>query len=191
MNNIMIDLETLSTNPNAAILTIAAVVFSLDGKKVDDYFYTGISMNDVDTEPAEYGHIDPSTVRWWMKESDDARAAIVNMTAVKSESLITALFELTCFIQRQAAHDDIKVWSKGASFDLPILRSAFNRCRMDVPWGFRNERDVRTLIDLGQLLVGFNADDIRRTGPKHDALADARFQAKQVIATYKALNKPR
>ena len=191
MNNIMIDLETLSTNSNAAILTIAAVVFSQDEQGIANQFYTGISMADQDTDPTEYGHIDPSTVRWWMKESDDARAAIINMTSVKSESLINALFDLGCFMQRHGADDDTKVWSKGTSFDLPILRNAYTRCRIDIPWEYRNERDVRTMIDLGQALVGFDANDMRRTGLHHDALSDARHQAKQVIAIYKALNKLR
>ena len=113
------------------------------------------------------------------------------MTATKSEPLINALFQLACFLENQGDRDDIKVWGKGPSFDMTILRSAFTRCRIDSPWHYRNERDVRTLLDLGQTLADFNDDDLTRSGPKHNALADARHQTKQVLAAYKALNKPR
>jgi len=51
-----------------------------------------------------------------------------------------------------------------------------------------NDRDVRTIVDLGRALLGFDPKkDMPFTGERHNALDDAIHQAKYVSAIYQAL----
>ncbi len=82
-HQIMIDIETLSTEPNAAILSIGAVLFSVEQKKIIRTFTINIKME----SSINYGHISPETVQWWMEQPYQAREAFKN----KGHSLLGAL----------------------------------------------------------------------------------------------------
>ena len=71
MIHAMIDLETLSTNPDAIILTIGGVKF-------DPYTMTEPSQGlyhriDVDSQTAMGRHVMEDTVEWWGKQAEDVR----------------------------------------------------------------------------------------------------------------------
>ena len=69
--DIMIDIESLATQPDAVILSIAAVKFN----PFDDYAERGIEVAElpqlnllleIDSQPDR--HVDPTTVDWWGKQ---------------------------------------------------------------------------------------------------------------------------
>ena len=65
-------------------------------------------------------------------------------------------------------------WCNGASFDFPILATAYRLVKKPLPWEFWKERDLRTL-------KGLNPDlRVERDGVHHNALDDARHQARLV-----------
>ena len=71
MIHAMIDLETLSTKPNAVILTIGGVKF-------DPYSNTEPTKGmyyriDVDSQTAMGRDVMEDTVEWWGKQADDVR----------------------------------------------------------------------------------------------------------------------
>jgi len=68
--HIMIDLETMGTRPDAPIIAIGAVSFDVDTDWVWRTFYVNIDLQSAVSAGAK---IDPSTVMWWMKQSDEAR----------------------------------------------------------------------------------------------------------------------
>ena len=59
MIHAMIDLETLSTNPNAVILTLGAVKFNPHGSDATDPLYFKI---DVDSQTKLGRHVQPETL---------------------------------------------------------------------------------------------------------------------------------
>lgn len=181
MHDIMIDLETLSTQPNAAILSIGACYFDMSTGNIGDTFHRHIHFTDY----PEIGHISAETVKWWLKQSDAARKALTdNKTGV---ALATALMELHDFVPR---NKQAKFWSNGATFDLVIIRSAFDRCGHSVPWQYWQERDVRTIVDIADRLSGINTSKSTEfMGVKHDALADAIHQARYVSHAYRLIDE--
>lgn len=100
----------------------------------------------------------------------------------------SALSELSHFINRHSDNPKyLKVWGNGATFDNVILRGAYERASQVCPWQFWNDHDVRTIVTLGRV-VGFDPKrDMPFDGVAHNALADARHQAKYVSAIWKKL----
>ncbi|EAA6248820.1 3'-5' exoribonuclease [Salmonella enterica subsp. enterica serovar Durban] len=181
MNNLMIDLETMGKKPNAPVVSIGAVFFDPQSGEIGPEFYTAVSLESA----MEQGAVpDGDTILWWLRQSPEARSAI----CVDAMPIPAALSELTQFIGRHADNMKyMKVWGNGATFDNVILRGAYERAGKICPWPFWNDHDVRTLVTLGRS-IGFDPKkDMPFIGEQHNALADARHQAKYVSAIWQKL----
>jgi exodeoxyribonuclease VIII len=107
--------------------------------------------------------MDASTVMWWMKQSDQARAAFNE----KGVSLSTALSDFMDWLDDKAL-----VWGNGATFDNVILDNAYRATGLTKPWKYNADRCYRTLKALyPQVPAG------ERSGTYHNALDDAKHQA--------------
>ncbi|WP_236459807.1 3'-5' exonuclease, partial [Escherichia coli] len=96
---------------------------------------------------------------------------------------------LSEFIIKNANHKFVQVWGNGASFDCVILRNSYSLTGQPVPWQWWNDRDVRTIVELGKV-IGFDPKrDMPFKGTRHNALDDAIHQAKYVSAIWKKLAK--
>lgn len=178
MNHVMIDLETMGCGLDAAIVAVAAVLFDPATGQLGDAFYRDVTL---DTATRYGGKIDPGTVMWWMGQSDAARAAFSGAQG-RAVSLPQAIGEFASWLPHGA-----KPWGNGATFDLAILRSAYGRLGMETPWKFWNERDVRTVVEMGQM-AGFDPKrDMPFEGVRHNALDDSRHQARYVSAIWQRL----
>jgi len=179
MNNIMLDLETLGTNSNAVIVSIGAINFDPFTGALGEEFYQVVDIAD----SSNFGKIDLSTIKWWMQQSDEARQVFEEGKASlkNSLSLFSSWIKGTC--------DDYPiVWGNGATFDNVIISNAYDAVGLKRPWAFYNDRDVRTIVDLG--LKVSNVDyrsTIKRNGTTHNALSDAKFQALYLSEFYKDL----
>jgi len=72
-------------------------------------------------------------------------------------------------------------------FDNVILRESYQRECVPLPWECFNDRDVRTIVELGRE-VGFDPKrDMPFDGERHNAISDAIHQAKYVSAIYQCL----
>ncbi|EER9151029.1 exonuclease, partial [Escherichia coli] len=81
----------------------------------------------------------------------------------------------------------VQVWGNGANFDNTILRRSYERQGIPCPWRYSNDRDVRTIVELGKA-VDFDARTaIPFEGERHNALDDARYQAKYVSTIWQKL----
>jgi len=155
----MIDLETMSTKPNAAIIQIGACTF--DGQAA------GIRVDLQSCVDAGLA-VDASTIMWWMQQSDAARASV---TSPGASPLRQALEQFTAGLAALGLGSAGEVWSYPASFDIVILESAYRAVGLLVPWKYNAVRCLRTLAAL--------RPDIARVKPAlaHDAVSDATAQA--------------
>lgn len=177
MTHVMIDLETLGLLPGCAILSIGAIQFDLDADKVGDSFYINVSRESC----LHYGlWVDPQTEAWWASQSQEAKDALENPEPV---NLSNALLRFAEWLTMMAAAGPVSVWSHGAGFDLPILHIAAAKVQQKMPWGYRNERDTRTLFMVAakQNEIKFQSDIAPfKVGVHHNALDDAVTQARQI-----------
>jgi len=163
----MIDIETLSTQANAHILTIAARVFHPHEGPLWEPLELSVSMAD------QGRHIDPGTVAWWGQQSPEARAAAFGDGPTLAACL-RSLWDWMKFTESR------RVWCKGPSFDAVILEDAYRQLQLGCPWRFHQVRDVRTIVELAGI-------KLPRTSTEHDALADVDHQIAEVVAAYKVL----
>lgn len=180
---ISIDIETMSTAPNAAIASIGACRFDLPGSGIGDWivdtFHVHVSLANCQRHGLA---IDASTVLWWIGQEDNARAALLGGQQ-DAAPLVTALEALTHFIDTTEINSNElpTLWANGASFDLPILANAYRTAGMPLPWQYWIERDLRTLKALAPEIR------IEHAGIAHHALDDAVKQARMIQAIYKRL----
>lgn len=164
MLHAMIDLETLGTRHDSAIVQIGVVAFDRDG--VD--LCTG---RRIDVRPGSNARFTPDSVAWWLRQDDKAREGMAEALECGG-SLCRALEDLSVWI---ADHGPDCVWAYPASFDLFLLTAAYERLGLDVPWCFRAVRCCRQFFN-GAL------PKRQRAGTHHDALDDAVHQATIMVA---------
>ncbi len=160
MNNIMLDLETMSTASNAAILSIGAVKFS---NKIDDEFYRVVNLKTCTDVGLE---IDNSTIEWWNNQSPEARQ-VFNEIPITLEQMLK---DFSNWIG-----DKPMLWGNGSDFDNVILSNAYKACGIEQPWAYYNNRCFRTAKAL------YPAVKMEVTGTYHNALDDAHSQALHMI----------
>lgn len=181
--HVMVDLETMGKKNNAPIVAIGAVVFDPTTGSIGESFYKVVCLE----SSVNWGAvIDPSTVIWWLKQSSEARSAIVNDDAIPLQD---ALLQFREFVSDNVAGGSKKaqVWGNGASFDNSILRSSYDCIAEDYPWEYWNDRDVRTMVELGQAISFDPKTTIPFEGSRHNALADAIHQARYVSAIWQRM----
>jgi len=162
--HIMLDLETMGINPNAAIVSIGAVAFDPKVNEILDEIYIII---DLESSVNKGGIMDASTVLWWMRQDDSARLVFNDFRSEMHE----ALFGFYDFLDSCSDYDTRLIYGNGSDFDNVILDSAYKRMKIPTPWKYYNNRCYRTLKNLRPDI------QLERTGTHHNALDDAKCQA--------------
>lgn len=176
-DHLMIDLETMGKNPDAPIISIGAIFFDPQTGDMGPEF-----SKTIDLETAG-GVIDRDTIKWWLKQSREAQSAIMT----DEIPLDDALLQLWEFIDENSGEFFVQVWGNGANFDNTILRRSYERQGIPCPWRYYNDRDVRTIVELGKAIDFDARTAIPFEGERHNALDDARYQAKYVSVIWQKL----
>ena len=168
--HVMLDLETLDTEPRGQILTIGAVKFNPFklAEPFDDFYY----RFELDEQTANERSISESTMDWWSKQDD----AIINEAFGDHNrhgvnSILRALKKYTVGADR--------VWSQG-NMDIVMLEDMCKQFNEPCPWAFWQVEDCRTMLNR-------MPKDPRKefNFAAHNALEDARVQAKSLQMTMK------
>jgi DNA polymerase III epsilon subunit-like protein len=164
--HVMLDLETLATDSNAQIVSIGAVKF--DSRGLGSEFYSTIIL-----EGNSPFSVNPQTVGWWFKQSQEARDALFTPEPKRIQDVLRD-FQLWF---KEAGDSGKEVWGNGVNFDNTILRNAFEKCHIKCPWHFRDDRCYRTVVALNK----HKGIQYKRVGTHHNALDDAKTQAMYLI----------
>jgi hypothetical protein len=179
MKDIMLDLETFGTNSRSAIVAIAAVQFDIETGNTGKTFYQNIELQ----SSADFGlEIDPRTVMWWISQSEAARG---KLTDPKPVNIISALEDFSSFIKDLFPSGDFRVWGNSARFDLGILSDAYKAIDENIPWNFRNEMCLRTLVALNPEVKA----NYIYSGTLHNAVHDCYNQIGYCSRTWNSLKK--
>ena len=173
MIHAMIDLETLSTNPEAVILTVGGVKFDpYNSVEPSQGMYFRV---DVDSQTTMGREVMQETLDWWATQP-----AEISEEALGDKDRIS-LKEMVKTINKWSVGVDV-FWCQGPLFDYAILQNIYKQLGHPVPWQYWQIRDSRTLFSL----VPRDPNE-KRTG-MHNALEDCYFQAKKVQKVYNNLN---
>ena len=168
-NHIMLDLETMSTIPNAAILSIGAVRFSDVG--IADTFYQTVSLS---SSMVAGLTVDSDTIMWWVGQGNDAIESL-QKDAIELPEALQAFIEWV--------GEEPFIWSNGANFDSVIIENAMRETDLKCPWHYGNVRCHRTITKLCH-----NVPKVLPLVPHH-AMEDAKAQSLHLIECLRKLGK--
>jgi len=177
-HNIIIDLETLSTAPDAAILSVGAIAVDVDRMRICDDFYSAINPK----QDAWGRKTDPRTLKWWQTEvAFETKQKAFSGTPV----LPTVLQQLRDWMRKvRGATGAIGVWGNGVAFDNVILKSAYDECDIPPAWHYRYDRCYRTLASFYPHIK----PEAKNTQPHH-ALHDALHEARHFLQIIEHIRK--
>ncbi|ENL7679175.1 3'-5' exoribonuclease [Enterobacter hormaechei] len=183
--HLMVDIESMGEKPDAPIVSIGAVFFDPASGQMGPEFYKVISL---ESAMGWGGVPDASTILFWLKETSEARSEIVMDHAIPLDD---ALLQFKDFIAENAANgkDTVQVWGNGATFDNVLLENSYARTGISCPWKYWNNRDVRTIVELGKAVGYTPRHEIPFEGEPHKAISDARHQVKYVSAIWQHLTE--
>lgn len=157
---LVLDLETLGTGDNAAVVSIGAA------------FVNGPSAvwRIMPMEAMSHGQVTQSTLDWWQKQCPAAREELTGVLSTEQ-----AVRGLRDWALANGFGRSSTIWGKGPSFDCVILKNAMTRAGVPVFWQFWQERCVRTILQMVP-----EANELQFEGTPHKAEDDARHEARQV-----------
>tara|TARA_R110000772_G_scaffold5454_8_gene19523 strand:+ start:467 stop:970 length:504 start_codon:yes stop_codon:yes gene_type:complete len=162
MTDIMMDIETLSVDSNALIISISAIKFDLTTGDTGDTFEMGLNLKDQGD-----AIMDADTVLWWLSQSKEAQEQLLGLTTEPSTDVLN---KFNMWIGKGV----YTLWGNGATFDNVIVRNLYKRLGIPFTIPFWNDRCVRTFVDV------YNIDTRSYTfvGTKHNGLDDCKHQIK-------------
>ena len=172
MRHIMLDLETLSLQPNATILSIGAVVMDLETGVLGDEFYCTVDPRSCQ----QWGlHVCADTAIWWMKQSEEVRKAVYEGEALTLQAALARFGMWAAPSMEEEEVKNLRLWGNGAAADNVWLLQAYQATHILPPWKFWTDRCYRTLK------AAFR--DVPYVEPtiKHHALEDAKAQDQHLI----------
>lgn len=166
--NVMIDLETMSTESNASIASIGAVKFSIE-EGVIDTFYCTVDVADCKLHGL---HISADTIKWWGRQPKE----VLEMLRKDNMSLTDALTKFSVWY----GSTQYPTWGCGSDFDNVILENAYKAVNMVRPWNAWKNRCYRTIREVIKL------PEAERAGTYHNALDDALHQTHHLLKIFRS-----
>lgn len=162
--HLMIDIETLSTESNAIMISLGAVFFNEKEilERAEFYF----------APEAWKGVSKPETIEFLLK-NERAFAYYRRKIACSGSNTIE---DICNFLKGR--HFD-RIWANTPAFDLVILKNQLKAAEHEPFWDYFQERDYRTIVKIFEdfgIEINLNFDGI-----KHTPLADAEAQAKKLM----------
>ena len=172
---LMTDIETMSTRPDAAIVTIGAVMFDPRGYDTEESirgnkkrcFYAKASLQDNEHEGR---HISADTVVWWLQQSPEAQASLFEGHIGTLRKMLT---QFNLFVDSLGVRPT-RFYANDPDFDMVIVGDAMRQLKIMPAWKFWETRSVRTIKELA-----YPEGDHPQigVGTAHDALDDSIRQA--------------
>lgn len=159
----VLDEETLSVEPNAALISIGAVIRDFNtGEQVDTFYANILPQSSIDAGL----DVSESTLKWWASQGEEAKKVLeIDQRPLKDV--------LTAFSVWLASHSVQYVIGNGPRADNQWLDSAYKALGMECPFKFWGDLDMRTLTFIGTHILNLKHWHSTFEGTKHNALHDA------------------
>ena len=178
----MFDVETLGTESNSVILSIACIQFNPEEKPsynelVDSAFF--VKLDSKDQVERLNRTISKSTLEWWSGQPELVKQKSLNVyeNDLKSEVGVEMFHD---WVKKFENYDKTTVWARG-SLDQMVINSLENKLQMNPIFPYYAWRDVRTAIDIytgsnnGYCHVEhpeFDSNAVVKHDPVHDCALD-------------------
>ena len=151
--HVIYDFETVDNKPSAALASAAFILFRPEELKTFDELVAGALRIKFDLKEQFSPEIGRSwnkeTIDWWKSEEQaDAYQKVIKPSANDvSIKYFNQILQKWLTDNGYVANVGEKIWTRGNSFDPPMLDSVWNQFGWDPCFPWWNTRDVRTEID--------------------------------------------
>lgn len=220
MIDVTVDLETCSLSPTAAVMSLGAVAWKRYGNE-SPFFDEGDGVLRNSTFSAHVDlrsmfingfAFDKSTAEWWSKQSDEAKAALLDSDNEESpcqpiDVVVNDLFGWIAYIKKKLGDDELCLWAQGTDFDVAVLRYICYKLGIKFEIKHTSLRDHRTFyLECARIIWDaaepngerFDLDkayaltmdykDIADEGAAHDPIFDCK---QSVYSTWQMMKKIR
>lgn len=164
MIHVMMDIETLGNKMGAPVLS-AGLAYRKHG-----VLHTFETHFNLDSQFKKNPTLNQDTLKWWMKQSDNARAVFERLpdSSPADYTVHDAIRELGRFLAD--IKEDYYIWGYGANFDEPMMEALCTKYGMETPWKYRQSMCFRT---IKRMYPSVTVPDV---GTSHRAVDDAIWQ---------------
>lgn len=197
----MVDIETLGKKMDSTIIQISAIAFDINsGKQLSEFNRVA------DIEENKEINVCGDTLKWWLNTDKELLSKLINGGAGSSKDVLRefhrwiktteASVKMNNWFKDNVSTSDnnIYLWGNGILFDNRMIQGQMENIGLEYPIFYRNDRDVRTIVDLASAKLGISERELKDKYNddelvKHYALDDVKYQIKLVVGCYKELSK--
>ncbi len=170
--DIMTDIETLGKDNNTTVFQVAACMFNINTGEILDTFNQIADIKNDKNIP-----IDGDTLIWWLNTNKELLTSLLNKGTTSQEQLFKNFND---WISKYDTKNTF-LWGNGILFDNKLIQSKMNQYNLNYPIFYRNDRDMRTIIELASLKINKPEMEFRNMCKKntytaHDGLEDVKAQ---------------
>lgn len=173
--DIMCDLETLGKDADTVVFQIAAAAFDINTGTV---LYNFNQICDISNTKIM---VDGDTLKWWLNTDKELLTKLLNQGNCSEQWMVEYFHNWIETLQKKY---DVYFWGNGILFDNRIMKAKMESYGMKYPIFYRNDRDLRTLVDI--VKTKYNVDPHKEcqveNTEKHNAMHDVEHQIR--VATY-------
>ena len=183
--DIVVDIETLGTKTNSTIIQLSAVAFNITNDEICEKFDEYVDIE------KENMVVDGSTIKWWLNTDKELLSEILlNQRCLPIDNVIKHFYNwVNCKDRSDPDNRKTYLWGNGILFDNKMIQAQMEKHNLQYPIFYKNDRDMRTILELASLKSGLSENYIkdlckREDLHEHNALDDCLFQIDVIRKCY-------
>lgn len=182
--DIMTDIETLGHKTESTIFQISAIAFDINtGEHIAKFNQIA------DITENEKMNVTGSTIVWWLNTNKELLTELLNKGEGSSEKLLR---DFNQWLLELSLEGELHLWGNGILFDNKMIQHQLESIGLMYPIHYRNDRDVRTIVDLASAKLGITEYELKQKFNDenliaHDAFDDVQYQINLVFWCYREL----
>lgn len=185
--DIVTDIETLGNKTDSSIIQLSAIAFDMEtGKHIKTF------NEIIDIDKCDNVKITGGTLKWWLNTDKALLADLLNR---EGRDIKQVLVDFACWVRElNSDQTETYLWGNGILFDNKMIQYQMEQAKVTYPIYYRNDRDMRTLIDLACKKLNLTEKELRASLQDkkliaHDALNDVINQIKIISYCYNILTR--
>lgn len=154
--DIMTDIETLGTDSDSTIIQISAIAFDI---RTGEHRARFNQIADISKNKSPL-KVTGDTLKWWLKTDKELFTELLNSGTDSSEDVLRNFYRwlipLNVINERE-----LYLWGNGILFDNKMIQRQLESNGFRYPIYYRNDRDLRTLVELTSFKLGITEDELR------------------------------
>jgi hypothetical protein len=186
--DIMVDIETLGTKSDSTIIQISSVAFNII---TGDYIAKFNKIADISKNKDYEMNVTGDTLKWWLNTDKELLTKLLNSGIGSSTELLESFNQ---YLIGLSSLGELHLWGNGILFDNKMIQHQLDGIGLNYPIKYKNDRDLRTLVDLTCAKLGLTEKQLRERYydpalAPHDAFNDVINQINLAVNCYKELTK--